>query len=135
MNREYGHRIVSRLAVAANSLIVPILEPFQLLWAHIEYTSTAAVGNRQIKLTMTNNAGAIVADTHAGAVQALGTVRHYFFMQGIYRETAFLVDEIQVPIPSDYIFLPGQNLKIFDVNNVAAGDSMVVSYARRLVTQ
>lgn len=130
MQRDYGYKLTPTVAVATNTTDIVIPRPSQLLWAHLVYTSIAGV-NRQIQLSMRTAAAALVADTHAGTTQGPGIVRHYFFLQGIYRETAFINDEIQVPLPLDFIFPAGYILRVGDVNNVDAGDSMVLSYALR----
>lgn len=105
----------------------------ELLFLHCVYTSDANAGNRQILFQLLNPAGNVVLDTHAGAVQAESNVYHYEMMPGIYRETAFIDESIQVPIPAGMVIPAGYTLKVFDDNTVAVGDSMVVSYQTKEV--
>jgi hypothetical protein len=118
---------IERAAEADNSYTLAITTPGRLLWGHVEYTSNATAGNRQIRIAMLNAADNVLADSHAGAAQGASLVRHYMFLQGIYRETAFTDAEIDVPIPIGWYFLVGYSLRINDSAAIAAGDSMVIS--------
>lgn len=119
----------TRTTEADNSWISEIFrEEQRLLWVHVVYTSTATVGNRQIVFQLKNTDGNVIYDAHAGAVQAASNVYHYEFMQGIYRETAFIDNAINVPIPVDLILPAGTTITIYDSANIAVGDSMVINY-------
>lgn len=111
----------------SKSFVVPDGMIWKLMWAHMRYTSDATVGNRQIRLQVLDDTGASRFDTHAGAVQAASLDYHYEFMQGIYRETSFVDNAIQVPIPECLYLLPGWTLKIYDATGVSATDDMIVS--------
>lgn len=100
----------------------------RLSWIHCEYTSSASVGNRQIRMAMLNSAGTVIFDTHAGAVQAASLARHYLFMQGIYRETAFIDGEIQVSLPKNIVIPAGYKIKVYDSSAINSGDSMLVNF-------
>jgi hypothetical protein len=64
-----------------------------------------------------------IFDTHSGAVVTASTSsQHHEFMQGIYRETSFVGNAIQVPIPKDCVIPPGYSIKI-EVENGVSGDS------------
>lgn len=100
----------------------------KIVFVHVEYTSTATVGNRQLRLKLTNGAGTTVFDSHAGAVQAEGLNRHYSFAQGVYRETAFVDSQIQTPIPHGIVIGAGWSMTVFDNTNVDTNDDFVISY-------
>jgi hypothetical protein len=69
----------------------------------------------------------LVADYHAGAVQAASNTYHYVFGQGVYRETSFVDNSIQCPFPLNTVLLPGWDLRIYDSAAVAAAaDDMTV---------
>ena len=103
----------------------------QISWVHVGYTSSATVGNRQIRLAILTPADVSIFDTHAGAVQAASIGRHYLFMQGIYRETSFIDEEIQVSIPIDVVIPSGYKLMVADNANISATDSMTISLQYR----
>jgi hypothetical protein len=99
----------------------------------IQLVTTAAAGNRQIVIEASNAAGTLVGRISAGAVQAASTTRYYSIMQGIYREAAFINNDIQVPMPIDTYLFPGSTLRVFDAAAIApAADDMEVgmSYKR-----
>ena len=124
--------IVKRKAEASNaySFTFPVSEStsYLLNWAHIDYTSDATVGNRQMRMYVTDGSDAMVEDAHAGAVQAASLEREYNFVRGIFRETSFIDTEIEVPLPANLYIPGGFKLKFFDNTNVSASDSMVVSF-------
>ena len=114
------------------SFVVPDNEMWELNFAHVLFTSTATVGNRQILMELIDADNNIVLDLAAGALQAASLVRHYAFLQGIYRETSFVDNEIQVPLPQAGFLLPGWTLRVYDENAVdAAADDMTVSFQYR----
>lgn len=118
------------------SWTVPSNELWKITHAHVILTTTATVGNRQIFMVLRDESGNLIMDIAAGAVQAASLTRHYGFMQGIYRETAFISNEIQVPMPIDCYLGPGYTLQFFDGSAIdAAADDMVVSfqYIRNIV--
>jgi hypothetical protein len=108
---------------------VPAGMEWKIHWVHVRYTSTATVGNRQIRMTILDDEGTprVRFDVHAGAVQAASLERHYEFMQGIYRETSFVDGALQVPMPHCLRLEPGWTLRIADASDVDANDDMVAS--------
>lgn len=108
---------------------VPDNELWRLCHAHVILVTTATVGNRQILLEIADGDGNPVQHLLAGVVQAASLTRHYGFLQGIFRETAFVGDELQVPLPIDCWLKPGWTLRIADATAVAAGaDDMTVAF-------
>lgn len=118
------------------SWVVPAGEMWKLNFAHVILATTATAGNRQVLMEVLNELGQSVMDVAAGATQAASTTRHYGFLQGIFRETSFIDDEIQVPIPLDFFLGPGYTLTFKDDAAIAAAaDDMTVAfqYQRLLV--
>jgi hypothetical protein len=94
----------------------------------VKLVTDATVGNRIITAEVQDPSGVVVGRISAGAVQAAGTTRYYLFMQGAYRETAFINSDIQVPIPQDSYLPAGYILRVYDSAAIsAAGDDMTVS--------
>lgn len=118
-----------RLTEASNSWESSVFRTRKLInYIHVEYTSDVTAGTRQIVLEILDLNGNVVWDSHAGSTQAANITRHYNFLPGIYRETSFIDNEIQVPISNRLIIDSNHTLKIYDENNVVATDSMVISY-------
>jgi hypothetical protein len=125
-----GATVTGPVAVATNTYTVQFTEPKVLLWAHVVYTPSATVGNRQLLLRMLNGSDVFIMDTHAGAVFGATTVRHFLFVQGIYRETAFVDNELEVAIPKDMVFPAGYKLNLIDEANIdAAADAFSLTYS------
>lgn len=111
------------------SWTVPGGEMWKLNWAHVTLVASATVGNRQMALLVKNAAGDTVYDIAAGGIQGAGTTRHYNFLQGVHRETAFVAAEIQVPVPIDLYLPAGFTLQIWDSSAIdAAADDMIVGF-------
>jgi len=108
-------------------LTVSAQKVVELQMVHIVFTSTATAGNRQINITVRDKNDTLVADFHAGAVQAASLTRHYIAAQGVYRETSFVDGSIHMPIPQNLMLLPGWDLRVYDSAAVdAAADDMTV---------
>ena len=104
-------------------------DDFHLHWFHVIYTSDATVGNRQIVAALLDQDDNIVYDITAGAVQTASNAYHYNYLPGIFRETSFVNGEIQVPFPIFFVAKGGYRLRVYDSANIAAGDSMALSYS------
>jgi hypothetical protein len=102
---------------------------WKLMYANVKLVTTATVGNRQIRFTVTDPSGNEVGYISAGAVQAASLTRSYGFLQGIYRETAFIDGMIQIPIPVDLYLPAGSTVRFHDSAAIAAAaDDMTVSF-------
>ena len=111
------------------SWTVPDGEIWKLTQAFVTMVTTADVGNRQIRFTATDADGNQIGYISAGAVQAASLTRGYGFLQGVYRETAFVDAMIEVPIPQDLYIGPGGSIKFWDSAAVAAAaDDMTVAF-------
>ncbi len=99
----------------------------------VTLVTSADVGNRQIVIEAKNELGAIVGRMSAGAVQAASTTRYYSIMQGIYRETSFVNNDIQIPLPMDTYLPAGYSLRVYDSAAIAAAaDDMTVGMSIKL---
>lgn len=108
---------------------VPTNEMWKLCYAHVTLVTSATVGNRQMVFGIYDADGNLIIDLVAGATQAASLTRHYGFLQGIYRETSFTGNEIQVPVPIDCYIPPGGSLRFYDSAAIdAAADDMTVSF-------
>jgi hypothetical protein len=108
---------------------VPDGVQWRLLRAHVIYVSSSDAGNRQIVVEVKNASGNILDHLVSGTTQAASLTRHYTFLQGIYRETAFAGDELQVPIPIDMYLQSGYVLTFKDDAAIAASaDDMTVAF-------
>ena len=110
------------------TLTVPAGEMWKLNYMLVTLVTTAAVGNRQLLIEASDSLGNLLGRISAGAVQAASLTRYYSIMQGIYRENAFINDEIQVPMPMDTYLKPGSTLRVRDSAAIAAAaDDMTIS--------
>lgn len=110
------------------SFTTPVGETRKLNSIFVKLVTDATVGNRTLTAEVQDSAGNVVGRISAGAVQAASTTRYYLFMQGTYRETAFINSDIQVPIPQDSYIPGGYVLRVYDSAAVsAAGDDMTVA--------
>jgi hypothetical protein len=111
------------------SFTVPDGEMWKLMYANVKLVTSADVGNRQIRFSVTDPDGNDVGYISAGAVQVASTTRSYGFLQGIYRETAFIDSMIQIPIPVDLYLPAGSTIRFYDSAAIAAAaDDMTVSF-------
>lgn len=111
------------------SWTVPDNEQWRICHAHVTLVSSATVGNRIVTMSISDASGNALTDLVAGVVQAASVTRHYCFLQGIFRETAFVNSELQVPLPIDCWLNPGWTIRVYDSAAVdAAADDMTVSF-------
>jgi hypothetical protein len=111
------------------SWVVPDGEMWELNWAHVILASTATVGNRVVCIDVLDEDGNILLDLPSAVVQAASATNHYAFFQGIFRESAFVLSSLQVPIPRSLMLKAGYTLKFYDRAAIAAAaDDMTVSF-------
>lgn len=126
-------RIDSKYDATANdsdkSWTVPDGEVWEILYIHGILDSTATVGNREFRIDIADADSQVILSIHPGAVQTAGNTYHYLGMQGVYRETSFVLDEMHIPIADDLFLAPGWSIRIFDVNAVdAAADDLTAAF-------
>lgn len=126
-----GFKQLTGAATAGNAnmdFVVPANKMYRVCYGQALLTTDATVANRRVVLSILDGAAATVFDTHAGAVVAASqTNAHHEFLQGIYRETAFAGNALQVPIGHDVVLLPGWTLRV-SVDAGVAGDSFTGSF-------
>jgi hypothetical protein len=115
------------------SFTVPVGEMWHLNSIFIALTTSGTAGNRQIVVEAKNEDGNVIGRMSAGAVQAASTTRYYQYMQGTYRETAFINTDIQVPMPMDSYLKAGYSLHVYDSAIISpAADNMIVGVSYKL---
>ena len=111
------------------SFTVPVGEMWKVMYANVKIVSSADVGNRQLRFAVIDPNGNDVGYISAGATQAASLTRSYGFLQGIYRETAFIDGVLQIPIPMDLYLPAGSTIRFYDSAAIAAAaDDMTVAF-------
>jgi len=112
-------------------------EEWQVLWIWVEYTSTAAVGDRQLVIQIQDEADDVVGEVRAGVVQAASLTYYYMFAAALADLTAERdTDYLMTPLPAGLVLPAGYDIRIYDNNAVdAQADDMIVQmgYAYRAV--
>ena len=104
---------------------VPAGHTQQLIFGHITLTTDATAADRRVVVGLYDEADNMLIDIHAGATTpASQASQHIEFMQGVYRETAFIAGTLQVPIPINFVAPAGYKFKI-TVDGGVAGDSYI----------
>jgi len=125
LHKERGTGIAGNVAT---TLTTKDSQSLRLVYGQINLTTDATVADRRVVLSAKDEDGNIMIDLHSGAtVPASQTTQHHEFMQGIYRETSFIGNALQVPIPYDFIIPANYSISIA-VENGQAGDSYNYSF-------
>jgi len=107
---------------------VPTGEVWKLNFAHVTLVTTATVGNRQMEMDISDASGNLMISVSAGATQAASLTREYHFLQGTFRETAFVANELQTPFGGDIYMGGGWTIRFRDSAAIAAAaDDMTVA--------
>lgn len=100
----------------------------RVVMGHMKVTTDATVANRYVRMDALDSAGVVIGSSHAGApVTASLTNRELSFMPGVYRETAFIDVELQVPFAKEFLIPMGGSLR-FTVTNGVAGDTFSANF-------
>ena len=108
-------------------LTVPEGTVVRILYVHVEVTTVAGGGVRQINMQWKDENGILVYDTKAGITQAGGTLCTYSFTSGVPRETAIANQTVLVPIPGIACLLPNWSIRIFDENTIDSDDNEIIT--------
>jgi len=110
------------------TFVVPATAEWQVLWVWVEYTASGDAGDRQLVVQIQDAAADVIGEIRAGATQAASEARNYLFAPGMADLTAMRdTDYLMTPIPPTLILGPGQIVRVYDNNAVAAAaDDMVV---------
>lgn len=99
---------------------------YKILYGQVALTTDATVANRRVIIAVyddTSPTPVLQFDIHAGAVVTASlTDQHHELMPGIYRETAFVGDALQVSIPRKFIVPGGWKIRV-SISAGVAGDS------------
>ena len=119
---------ISTTVGSDKEFVVPQGRVWRLDTAHIIFTTSATVGNRELTCHIHDADGNTIADYHANVTQAASTTRHYSFQHNVPRETAFAGTlQLMISIPDSLQLLPGYTLHFYDINAVdAGGDTMSI---------
>jgi len=120
------HRVLDETPNDSDKMFtVPNGEMWHLNTVYAKLSTTAVAGDRQMTIEALNSAGTVIGRISAGATQPASTTRHYQGMQGTYRETSFVNNDIHVPIPADAYLSAGSSLRVYDSAAIdPTGDDM-----------
>lgn len=103
------------------TITVTAAEQWHILSVYVKLATSADVGNRQLVLQLQNSAGTVVDEMRAGAVQAASATYYYAFHPGGANMTTVIdSDFLTTHIPPTWILAPGDKIRLFDNNAVAA---------------
>lgn len=109
------------------TFIVPSNKIWEVLYAFVEFSSTATVGDRLLIMNILDSADDIIFTAPAGVVQPASQNYKYVFNPGTYHETAFHIDYLCIPIPRRTLLPAGFKINIKDSAAVdVAADDMIV---------
>lgn len=111
---------------AGNSKVFtsPAGKKYRLVWAFVDYTSIATVGNRQLALEILDASNNVRYAQFAGAVQTASLQRFYTFGQALPYLAAFVATSyLTIPIPQDFVLPPAWKIRVRDAAAIAAGDT------------
>jgi hypothetical protein len=112
------------------TFVVPTSRAWHVLWIFVQLVSNGSVGNRNMRVMITDEADALQYQIDAGAVQAATLTERYSFFPGAPRGAAFTNNQIEIPIPPGLYLKPGWKVRVLDSAAVAAAaDDMNVSIA------
>lgn len=121
--RLFTATIAATAGNVATTITVPENGMYNLIYGQVSLTADATAANRRVVLHGRDSAGNILIDIHAGDVVTANEANfHHEFMRGVFRETTFVGDALQVPVPQDLWLNGGEDIYI-DVENGVAGDS------------
>jgi len=109
-------------------ITVTAAQLWHILWAWVEFTTTATANDRQIVIEIQDAATDVIAQFRVGAVQAASLTRYYMFAPALADLTAFRdTDYLMTPLPPTMLLTAGQIVRIYDNNAVdAAADDLVI---------
>jgi hypothetical protein len=104
-------------------ILVPDNKTYEFLWGQVILTTDATSANRWVRIATLDLDGNNALCLCAGkTVPASQTDQLHNYIQGIFRETSFINNVIQVPVAKNHLLPPGFTLRSF-IENGVAGDS------------
>ena len=108
----------------------PENQNWYVLHGHSILTTVAGGLSRRWYCTVLDPDGHVITDVHAGASQPASNVYHYSVKQGIFRETVFIDNDIEIPLASNLIVPTGGSIVVQDSAGIdIANDTYEVHFA------
>ncbi len=102
--------------------------PMQILYGMVILTTDATTANRRVILSILDEDSNVVIDIHAGdIVKKSETDRHHEFLQGLPRETIFLLNSLQIGLGNQMAVPKGWTIRT-SIENGQAGDTFSTSF-------
>lgn len=119
--------------VNANTYSYTPTVALELVFAHVVYNASATVGNRVVSLQLLDGSGNAVGTWETTPpITASQTGYHVEFAGGVYREATFDANHtVQTPFPVGLTVPAGYTLKVLDLANVSAADTMTIGLQLR----
>ncbi|RMG96174.1 MAG: hypothetical protein D6706_10625 [Chloroflexi bacterium] len=110
------------------TLTVTAGKEWHIMSIHVELSTSATVGTRQLEIQVRDTADDVIASYRVRLTQAESTSYHYEFAPGVANDTSIVdSNHATVAIPPTLILPAGYDVRIFDNNAVdAAADNMIV---------
>jgi len=109
------------------TLTVPASTEYQIMWIYVEYASDATVGDRQLEIDFRDAADDVIGQVRPNVTQAASLTYYYMVGPSMANLTAaYDTDYLMTPMPPTIFLSAGYDIRIFDNNNVAATDDMVI---------
>lgn len=121
---DLGERPES-MPVVGGVATVPADTVVQPLHVLVVWTSDATVGNRQLILEAMDGTD-VIAEVVAQATQAASLTYRYSFALGVASDFAAVATRLNVSLPV-WLLEAGQTLRVRDLNDVAAGDTVTMT--------
>lgn len=111
------------------SFAVPADKDWHVMWAWVEWTSNATVGNRQVVMEISDSGSDVIMEIVPGVTQAASLTYKYLFAPGMADLTAVRdTDYIMTPIPPTIILPELFNVRFYDRGDIssAAGEDIQI---------
>ena len=119
-------KVISDVAVGNDKpVIVPANRRYTVKSIMAVLLSTATVGNRSLTVDWMDDASNVLMRAITGAVQAASLTNRYNINPSAPRGTAFVANQIDIPIPTIYL-QPAWRVRIYDAANIAVLDTLSV---------
>ena len=107
---------------------VPAATNWEIMTIYVTLVSTSDVGNRQMRVIITDASDNVLVDVRASTVQAASVTRYYQFAPGIQDFAAFRdTDLLATVLPYGIVLPAGYKVRVYDKAAIAAAaDDMTV---------